>query len=134
MKKRIIIFGTGNGANRIYGPHAKKYEVLAFADNSEQKQGTYFLEIPVINPSQITSLAYDKIIIASQFSDSIFIQLIEYGVNPDNIEILPMEQLLGTPHEISFFKHTVAFIFLTSAVPILALYDFFKRREKVKKT
>jgi|SaaInlStandDraft_2_1057019.scaffolds.fasta_scaffold123693_2 hypothetical protein len=133
MKLKVIIFGTGNGANRIYGPHAKKYEVLAFADNSAQKQGTHFLEIPVINPSQITSLAYDKIIIASQFSDSIFIQLIEYGLNPDKIEILPMEQLLGTPQELSFFKRTVAFIFLTTAFPILALHDFFKRRAEVKK-
>ena len=134
MKKKIIIFGTGDVANRIYPSHARKYEVLAFADNSEQKQDTNFLEIPVINPSQITSLAYDRIIIASQFSDSIFIQLIEYGVNPDNIEILPIEQLLGTPQHLSFFKHTAAFIFLTAAVPILALYDFFKRREGVKKT
>ena len=106
---------------------------MAFADNSKQKQGTLFLDIQIINPIQITSFAYDKIIIASQFSDSILIQLIEYGVNPDKIEILPIEQLLGIPQELGFFKRTVAFLFLKTAVPILNLHDFFKRRAEAKK-
>ena len=126
---QIIIFGSGKGGERVFKQYSKDNEILAFCDNSIEKQGTFLFEIEVISPDKLEDLKFDQILIASQYSDSIFVQLIKKKIDPDMIKIMKMEQLAGTPQNISILKQTLAFLFLTMSKPFLCIYDTCKRRE-----
>lgn len=79
MKDRIIVFGTGRSAeNMLRMDYLDDFaEIIAFADNDEEKQGKVYAGKPVIAPSQISGLIYDKIVVASVYFDEIKGQLID---------------------------------------------------------
>lgn len=58
---KIILFGSGQGGQMATKWLPADWELLAFADNSPKKQGTYLNGIPVISPARIPDFAPDLV-------------------------------------------------------------------------
>nr|WP_207715353.1 D-alanyl-lipoteichoic acid biosynthesis protein DltD [Clostridium saccharoperbutylacetonicum] len=56
-------------------------DIVCYCDNDKSKWGKIFDEKEVICPENIKEINFDYIIIASQFNDEIYNQLIEIGIN-----------------------------------------------------
>ncbi|MDR7119214.1 hypothetical protein [Rheinheimera soli] len=74
--QRILIFGTGEAGKRFYQMFHQHYQVLAFIDNDQNKQGTTLNNLPVLSPADIGAMSYDVIYIASQYYRAIYQQLV----------------------------------------------------------
>lgn len=76
-----IVFGATASAKMIYKEIRKKYEIIAFADNDQNKSGGGIDGIPVIKPADIGKLCWDEIIIVSYSAmDAIKSQLLDMGI------------------------------------------------------
>ena len=64
MDRKVIIFGTG-GVGKTSKDYliAAKEDVMAFADNDPEKQGTEVEGIPVISPDEIRKYEYDYVVL-----------------------------------------------------------------------
>ncbi|HCL4438285.1 TPA: chemotaxis protein [Clostridium botulinum] len=83
----ILIFGTGSTCELILNVlNMEKVRILAFLDNDSSKWGDYFYERKIVPPSEIYNYSYDYIIIASQYNESIYNQLLHMDV--DNKKVL----------------------------------------------
>ena len=81
--KRIVIFGTGEGARRAWYQAADRVdtEVVAFADNDARKHGTLFFERPVWSARQLAKeRSWDLVWLASQWHAEIRNGLVELGI------------------------------------------------------
>lgn len=76
INQRILIFGTGEAGKRFYQMFHQKYQVLAFVDNDQNKQGTTLNSLPVLSPAEINTMSFDAIYIASQYYRVIYQQLV----------------------------------------------------------
>lgn len=94
---KIIVFGTG-----AIWEYCKKtirnldglVSLIAFADNSSQKQGTQMDGVKIISPGEIKDMEYDFIVIASDlYHDEIFKQLLR-EVKVQKNKILSYDQFL----------------------------------------
>lgn len=85
MKERAIIFGVSYTGREIYSKTSEVYDVIAFCDSDKCKQGEKVDHIPIISPGDIVKMSYDKIIIGSCMTESIFRQLRDLGVEPSKI-------------------------------------------------
>jgi hypothetical protein len=95
--KRVVVFGTGTGAERVLRVMTRNYEILAFADNNSSRQGTLFHGKPVIPPTAIKDRAPDAVVVASSFFDEIGEQLVGLGIAEENIERVLPDLLMGAP-------------------------------------
>jgi O-methyltransferase len=81
QKVKVIVFGASAGASLVKEKIEKEglaYEIIAYADNNKDLQGTALFDKPVIDPKIISSFDYDQIIISTQkytFIKSIIKQL-----------------------------------------------------------
>ena len=86
---KLLIFGTGSnckGFLKANVKNLKRYNLIGFLDNNQEKQGKLFEGRPVYSPRELTSLEYDYIYIASSFIDEIKAQLInEHQVEEKSI-------------------------------------------------
>ncbi|MEW9093570.1 MAG: D-alanyl-lipoteichoic acid biosynthesis protein DltD [Clostridiaceae bacterium] len=83
----VLIFGIGSTCELILNVlDMEKVSVLAFLDNDSSKWGDCFYEKNIVPPSEIYNYSYDYIIIASQYNESIYNQLLHIGV--DNKKVL----------------------------------------------
>ncbi len=86
MKKKIIVFGTGESAKKLL--KAIKYKnakIIAFADNNYNKHGKIFENKMIINPRQISEMRFDYIIISNIKYEKITRQLVENGIDDKKI-------------------------------------------------
>jgi capsular polysaccharide biosynthesis protein len=74
-KEKVLIFGTGSGGYYLYNSIRNQKNIIGFLDNNNLKQGTQFCGKTIFNPTAITNLNFDKIIIASDYYKDIFQQL-----------------------------------------------------------
>ncbi len=85
-KRKVILFGAGDGGLRVYYMLGQQFEVIAFVDNDPSKQGDIFLSKPVIAPQEIAKYEYDLIIIANIHGKAVYKQLTEdLQINKENI-------------------------------------------------
>lgn len=78
--KKVIVFGTGNGAERLLA-HIKSCEIDYCVDNNRLKWNTTFHGLMVFTPETLLSEDRDNLIIwvASAFFEEISSQLSKYG-------------------------------------------------------
>ncbi|WML35467.1 chemotaxis protein [Clostridium sp. OS1-26] len=81
----VLMFGTGKSSIIIENVLNCKVKILAYVDNNESKWGTKRNNILIVKPEQIKNYDYDYIIIASQFNEEIYNQLIDLGVVENKI-------------------------------------------------
>lgn len=128
MNKKIVIFGSGQGGLKMFAKLSKEYEVIAFCDNSSEKEGLSFCGLPIISPEQLLNTPFDKVFIASQFIESIYAQLITLKVGPEKIRIAPFEQLSGNADQIGYCKKVILFFYISIASVVAIIYDRNKRK------
>jgi FkbM family methyltransferase len=80
LLKTVIIFGSGSGGKRVISSIPPDTRVSAFCDNDDSRVGRYMHGIPVVHPKDLPGMAFDEIIIASEFYEEICEQLLELYV------------------------------------------------------
>lgn len=94
IKRSLLIFGASTAGKNALANLSKTDNVLAYVDNDPAKQGSMFEGRPVISPSALNDFEYDRIVIASEFFESISEQLITaFNIAPEKIEVLSQNQL-----------------------------------------
>ncbi|BDB02539.1 chemotaxis protein [Clostridium botulinum] len=81
----IIIFGTGSTSNFVTQLLNDNVEILAYVDNDSNKWGKYYYNKEIIDPKYINDIKYDFIVIASQFNNEIYNQLLQIGLDGSRI-------------------------------------------------
>mgnify|MGYP003168156318 CR=1 FL=1 len=81
----IIIFGTGSTSRMVLQGLKDDVNILYFCDNDKRKWNTKYSNKMIISPEKIVETDFDYIVIASQFNDEIYDQLIKLGVCKDKI-------------------------------------------------
>lgn len=82
----VIIFGTGKLSEVVEA--CLKHNIVnvkCYSDNDESKWGKEFQGKEIVNPSKLFTIKYDYIIIASQYNEEIYSQLIRSGVQDKKI-------------------------------------------------
>lgn len=86
MKVKLIIFGTGKGAEKaLMTMEDEKYEIVAFVDNNSEKKGTFLRNVKIISPEEISKQEYDKIVICSTAFQEIREQLLQLGISKQKL-------------------------------------------------
>ncbi len=85
---RIVVFGAG-GSGRIALRSLRKIrcEVLCFADNDSGKQGSDVDGLPVVGVQDLLGKPFDLILIASDYAQEIYRDLISKGLPDEKIRI-----------------------------------------------
>lgn len=81
----IIIFGTGKTSMIVESGLNDNVNILCYCDNDQSKWLNIHNNKQIISPEKIKGLEFDYIIIASQFNESIYNQLIELKVHEKKI-------------------------------------------------
>ena len=81
---KVIVFGTGVTAKDVLYKLNDNCKIVCYLDNNNEMWGR-FNGIEVKSPTLIKDLSYDFIIIASQYNDEIYEQLISLGVDSKKI-------------------------------------------------
>ena len=97
MPRNVIIFGAGLGGQRVAKVLPPGDRLLAFTDNDQKKHDTLLFGKPVVAPNRIldSALAFDTVIVGSQYVREICSQLLEMGVSKDRIELVEADVLGG---------------------------------------
>lgn len=84
--KSVLIFGTGSTSRVVCTGLQQDVLISAFVDNDSSKWGKlYYYSKKVISPYDINNYHYDYIIIASQFNEEIYNQLLDMGIDKKKI-------------------------------------------------
>lgn len=84
---RVVVFGAGKSGELAFDAYSESFEVVCFVDNSPSKIGSVFCGLPVVAPSGLGDLVFDKIIIASVYYYDINEQLLALGFDRKDIYI-----------------------------------------------
>lgn len=82
---KILIFGTGKSAEKVLKNIKDDVNIEGFLDNNLKKVGQSFHNVEIYSPKAIDKLDFEYIIIASIKYDVISKQLLELGVNENQI-------------------------------------------------
>lgn len=85
-RKKLVIVGLGKfWENRKAHPYLKKYNIVGYFDNSEEKQGNRIDGIQVKGLKEIVYAQYDIVVIMTMKTGEIKEQLSAYGVDSNKI-------------------------------------------------
>jgi len=76
----IVIFGSGSTAEKVTENLNSNINILCYLDNNHSKWGSVLNNRSIVSPSKINEYEYDYIVIASQYSNEIYSQLINMNV------------------------------------------------------
>lgn len=94
MKKRTLLFGAGEGTRQFMSNHATTKNFVGILDNDVSKQGTLFEGLLIYAPADAHKIAYDEIVITTQWAVEVQNQLIEsLDIDPSLI-VLPAKHQL----------------------------------------
>ena len=87
--KKILLFGSGDGARKFLMKYDEGLDIIAIFDNDTKKHGQEFVNgLKISPPTDIKKYEYDEIIIVSQWAKEIQEQLInDIKVKPETIHI-----------------------------------------------
>lgn len=80
IKKRIVIFGTGEAGRQLYSLLSGYFTVVAFADNNQNKHGMDIDEIQILSADSLNTINFDYIFVGSMYLDEISAQLVNLGL------------------------------------------------------
>lgn len=81
----IVVFGTGKTRQVIESGLNSHVNIVAYLDNDSDRWNKTLNDKKILSPKQIFLLDYDYVVIASQFDESIYMQLLELGINNERI-------------------------------------------------
>ena len=115
--KKVILFGASKGGENFI-KNNQQLEILAIADNDSKRWHQKNNGILIINPNKIVSYNFDKIIITSQWQDSIINQLVnQLGIAKEKI-ILPSKK--QTKPGVAPFSHPATLAIAQQSLGIIS--------------
>jgi hypothetical protein len=81
----VILFGTGKGSLIVKSALKNDVNIICYCDNDKSKWNRVYNGKEVIDPNKILSIKFDFVVIASQFNEPIYRQLIRCGIIDDKI-------------------------------------------------
>lgn len=98
--RKVIVFGTGNMAEKFVEQLAGRLEIFAFVDNNSKTWQTTFLEYPIKSPCILAEKPEKwHVIIANGYYREIGRQLAEMGLNDYYVYVDEWQALFTTPAE-----------------------------------
>ena len=91
-KIKVVIFGAGDAGCAAYELLRSEFNIVAFADNDASKYNADLRGIKVISANDIKASGAQKVLIASEYSEQIFKQLIALKLE-QKIEVLASRYL-----------------------------------------
>lgn len=86
---KVVIFGAWKEGVSLYFEICKKMDVVAFIDNNPDIQSKEIYGIRILSPEKLADIEYDEIFISStKRYQQMFLQLIEMGINKEQIKIV----------------------------------------------
>lgn len=83
---KILIFGTGKCSKEILpNLNLEQNKIVSYIDNNKLMQGRIINGVKVISPEEIQKIKFDFIIIASEYTEEIYNQLIDLGISTNRI-------------------------------------------------
>lgn len=95
-KIRVAVFGISTPILQVIRNEIdpRKVELVTFIDNDKSKQGTCFMNIPVVSLEQIDKDAIDYFLVTALSAyEKIKQQLMEFGIHKERIQVFVTEQL-----------------------------------------
>ena len=88
--EHLWLFGASRQGERALTRLRDTYPIMGFIDNDSRKQGTYFLELPVISLETFSKRHTDaRVVICSQYIFEIMTQLLAFGIRDFSIFEIP---------------------------------------------
>lgn len=84
--EKIILWGTGESAQKVLWSIEDFNEIIAFCDNDKSKCGRKFLGKPILSSEEFKSLEFDKVVVCSMYFDEIKKQILGMGIEQGKIE------------------------------------------------
>jgi O-methyltransferase len=113
-KRKIVLFGCGEGGKNAFNYLQKKYDIVAFSDNNPNLHGKSLENIPIVTPEDLKNIKYDYILISSMYSEDITKQLTNtLNILEKKIKSVDKDVLLGNKANIFielFFAGFVALL------------------------
>ncbi len=117
-KEPVVMFGAGIGARRAHACIRHRCRAVAFIDNDVKKHGSMFLGRPVVGPGALGELSWERVYVASMYSDAIYRQLtLDLGVDPARIVVVKRAILEGA-YEVSRWTYAALTALATLGVAI----------------
>ena len=88
MRKTLVLLGAGQAGSNIARQISEKYEVLCFADNAKEKQGTTLAGLEVVSPEEALARCPDAVctcVLDSERESRMMAQLDELGFTGERI-------------------------------------------------
>ncbi|WP_339179793.1 hypothetical protein [Oceanobacillus sp. FSL W7-1293] len=86
MKNKVILFGTGSSSERIRSLiNMEKNKIIGYVDNNLEKQEKCLFGKPIWNPSVLTEMKFDYVIICSIYFTEIYNQLMTMRIETSKI-------------------------------------------------
>ena len=91
--KNIFIYGAGNYGTEVYKKIKNKFNVLGFLDSDKKKYKKYKFKKKIFSPEVLKKKKFDKIYIASMWSNDIFNELITRKIPKKKIYKYPIARI-----------------------------------------
>lgn len=98
-RRRIAIFGAGEGGRRAFSELQPFMDTVAFLDSARGKRGECLHGRPVLAPGQVFELGIDAVVLASCWPEEMLAVLTALGYPRDRIELFPRARLLSPEHD-----------------------------------
>jgi glycosyltransferase involved in cell wall biosynthesis len=92
-RRRIAIYGTGEGAHRAFEEAMPNEDVVAFLDRDSARRARPFLGRPVLAPSVATTLDVDAVVLASCYYGEMSAALAAIGFPSERVDVYPQVRL-----------------------------------------
>jgi len=137
--KKIILFGAGRRCKVFLDSKARNnFDIIAIADNNNEKWDTTLFGIPIISPIAISDYEYDYILITARCYYDIFGQLVkEYKIKRTKILLLKGNRIEGPIQIVARFifieniKTFIASFICRSLLEEAALFGEFDNISKI---
>lgn len=83
---KILVWGTGRLAGKVIGKYIKLEEVYAFVDNNKDIE--QYMGKKVYSPIQVLDMDYDAIVVANLYSQEIYKQCMDVGIDSHKVIFL----------------------------------------------
>ncbi len=99
-RRRIAIYGAGAGGRQALETAMPNDEVVAFLDRDRWRDGEPLCGRPVLEPSAVTTLDIDAVVIASCYHEQMVETLVAAGYPADRIDVFhPVRPVDAGPHD-----------------------------------
>jgi len=127
-RKKVVVFGTGGLASLVTKAIRSDVDILNYTDNNSSLHGKRFMGRTILSPTELSSIKFDALILASQAYKEIEQGLIDQNIAADiNIEYFTKYATPGGKQSLRESLEQLVFEFLSNFDNLITrtLLDYF---------